>query len=242
MNQESSLIRLNLKTPRAAAIAGIVFSMLFITSQLLIRSSIPANPLGSATEIVSHSKTISRALNLVPFAGIAFLWFIGVIRDRLGKLEDRFFATVFLGSGLLYVAMFFASAALAAGLLSVLSIGPENLVQSGAYAVGRAEIYQMMNIYAVKMAGVFMISASTISLRTRIVPLWITFLGYVLALLLLLSVGTIEWVPMVFPLWVFLVSMYILIDRFRGDSGSEHDPMLAVHLAAKEQSGAIQRP
>jgi hypothetical protein len=167
-------------------------------------------------------------LNLVPFAGIAFLWFIGVIRDRLGNLEDRFFATVFLGSGLLYVAMFFASAALAAGLLRVLSSGTENLVQSGTYAVGRAEIYQMMNIYAVKMAGVFMISASTISLRTRIVPRWITFLGYLLALFLLLSIGTIEWVPMVFPLWVFLVSMYILIERFRGESGPEHDTLLAV--------------
>lgn len=33
-------------------------------------------------------------------AGIAFLWFIGVIRDRSGAHEDRFFATVFLGSGL----------------------------------------------------------------------------------------------------------------------------------------------
>jgi hypothetical protein len=228
MNQESSLIPLRLKTPRTAAIAGIAFSTLFITSQLLIRSSIPANPLALATEIVNHSKTVSRALNLVPFAGIAFLWFIGVIRDRLGNLEDRFFATVFLGSGLLYVAMFFASAALAAGLLRVLSSGTENLVQSGTYAVGRAEIYQMMNIYAVKMAGVFMISASTISLRTRIVPRWITFLGYLLALFLLLSIGTIEWVPMVFPLWVFLVSMYILIERFRGESGPEHDTLLAV--------------
>jgi len=45
----------------------------------------------------------------LPFAGIAFLWFIGVLRDRLGELEDRFFATVFLGSGLLFLAMLFAS-------------------------------------------------------------------------------------------------------------------------------------
>jgi hypothetical protein len=53
------------------------------------------------------------ALYLVPFAGIAFLWFIGVLRDRLGELEDRFFATVFFGSGLLFLAMLFASAAVA---------------------------------------------------------------------------------------------------------------------------------
>lgn len=228
MSPESTLVSQGLKTPRAAAIAGIVFSILFVTSVLLIRTSIPANPFGSALEVVNHSKTIMLALNLVPFAGIAFLWFIAVVRDRLGKLEDRFFATVLLGSGLLYVAMFFAGAALAGGLLRVLSNGTEGLIQSGVYAVERAEIYQIMNIYAVKMAGVFMISASTISLRTRIVPRWMAFLGYALALVLLLSIGIIEWSPMVFPLWVFLVSMYILIERFRGDSGPEHDALFVV--------------
>ena len=54
-------------------------------------------------------------MNLIPFAGIAFLWFIGVLRDRIGEREDRFFATVFLGSGLLFVAMLFVAAAIAAG-------------------------------------------------------------------------------------------------------------------------------
>jgi hypothetical protein len=216
VSQEIELIRQGLKTPRAAAIAGIIFSVLLITSQLLVRSSIPANPLGPATEVVSHSRAISRALNLMPFAGIAFLWFVGVVRDRIGMLEDRFFATVFLGSGLLYIAMIFASAGLAGGLIRVLSSGSDNLVRSDTYALGRAEIYQIMNIYAIKMAGVFMISTSTIALRTRFMPRWTVFLGYALALFLLLSVGIIGWTPMVFPLWVFLISMCILIENFRG--------------------------
>jgi len=98
-------IRNRLKTPRAAAVAGIVFSILLITSQLLVWISIPANVGEAALEVVSQSRRITLALNLLPFAGIAFLWFIGVVRDRLGRLEDRFFATVFLGSGLLYIAM-----------------------------------------------------------------------------------------------------------------------------------------
>jgi hypothetical protein len=89
-------IRSRLRTPRAAAIAGILFSILLITSQLLVWISIPANVGEAASEVVSQSKRISLALNLLPFAGIAFLWFIGVVRDRLGALEDRFFATVFL--------------------------------------------------------------------------------------------------------------------------------------------------
>jgi hypothetical protein len=97
MTQERDMIRQRMRTPRAAAIAGIVFSLLFITSLLLIWVSIPADPLGPASAVINHLKTISFSLNLLPFAGIAFLWFIAVIRDRLGELEDRFFATVFSG-------------------------------------------------------------------------------------------------------------------------------------------------
>jgi hypothetical protein len=204
-----------MKTPRAAAIAGIISAVLLIVSQVLIRISIPSNPLGPALDVISHSKTISLALNLLPFAGISFLWFIAVVRDRLGELEDRFFVTVFLGSGLLYIAMLFVSAALAGGLIRVLGSGTENLIQSGAYALSRAEIYQATQVYGIKMAGVFMISTCTMSLRTRIVPRWMAVLGYALALLLLLSVGTIEWIPLVFPAWIFLVSVHILIQNLR---------------------------
>ena len=56
-------------------------------------------------------------LYLVPFAGIVFLWFVAVIRDQVGEREDRFFATVFFGSGLLFVALLFAAAAVASALV-----------------------------------------------------------------------------------------------------------------------------
>jgi hypothetical protein len=161
---------------------------------------------------------VSFSLNLLPFAGIAFLWFIAVVRDRLGEREDRFFATVFLGSGLLFIAMVFNAAATAGGIIRVLGSASENLIQSGTYALGRAEIELTMHVYAMKMAGVFMISSSTISLQTRMLPRWMAFLGYALALVLLLSVGTIEWIPLVFPLWVLLVSVYILSENLHGQS------------------------
>jgi hypothetical protein len=128
--------------------------------------------------------------------------------------------------------MFFASAALGGGLLLVLSSGNENVIQSGAYAVGRAQVYQIANIYAIKMAGVFMMSLSTISLRTRIVPRWIAFLGYALALLLLLTVTTIEWTPLVFPVWVLLISVCILIENF--------NPALSKTLPSPLNSGTGQ--
>ena len=68
-----------LKTPRAAAIAGILFALLFGTGLVLIRISIPTDPAAENTWLVTNSRTVSLALNLIPYAGIAFLWFIGVI-------------------------------------------------------------------------------------------------------------------------------------------------------------------
>ena len=215
MSQEDSLIRTGLRAPRAAAVAGILFSVLLSTSQFLIWVSIP-NQGRAALEVISHSKTVSLALNLLPFAGIAFLWFIAVVRNRLGALEDRFFATVFLGSGLLYIAMVFTSAALAGGLIRVLISAPEILTHTGAYALGRAQIYQTMNVYGIKMAGVFMFSTSTIILRTRVVPRWIALLGYGLGAVLLLSVGIIVWITLVFPVWVFVLSVAVLVQSPSG--------------------------
>lgn len=218
MSQQGVLTRKGLKTPRAAAIAGMIFSALLISSQLLIWLSLPANPSQSASDVISHPETISLALNLLPFAGIAFLWFIAVVRDHLGAFEDRFFATVFLGSGLLYLAMSFTAGAFAGGLLRVLGNAPEIVTQTGAYALARAETDVAMNVYGIRMAGVFMFSTSTILLRTGIVQRWIAFLGFALATTLLLSIGTIRWIPFVFPAWVFLISADILTQNLSGQS------------------------
>jgi hypothetical protein len=218
MKHEPGLISQHMKTPRAAAIAGIVFSLLFITSLLLLWVSIPANPREPTSAVIHHLKTISFSLNLLPFTGIAFLWFVAVVRDRLGELEDRFFATVFLGSGLLFIAMLFSAGIIAGGISTVLSSGSKNLIQSDTYALGRAEIAQIMDIYAMKMAGVFMITTSTIALKTQIFTRWMAVLGYILALVLLLSVGTIRWIPLVFPMWVLVISVYILTQNLHGKS------------------------
>jgi hypothetical protein len=218
MSHEGVISHRELKTPKAAAIAGIIFSVVLVTSQLLIWSSIPAIPSHSAMEVVGHSNTVSLGLNMLPFAGVAFLWFIAVVRDRLGVLEDQFFATVFLGSGLLYLAMTFTSGAIAGGLIQTLQKTPEIRTQSGTYALARAQIDAAMNTYGLKMAGVFMFSTSTILVRTGIVRRWIPFLGFALAIALLFGAGTIQWIPLVFPAWVFLISVDILIQNVAGQT------------------------
>jgi hypothetical protein len=216
MRQEMTAVQRELTTPRAAAVAGILFSLLLMASLVLIRLAIPDDPLGAASDVKAHAKAITLALNMLPFAGIAFLWFIAVVRDRLGELEDRFFVTVFLGSGYLFIATLFFSAAMAGGILTVLGSGQEGLLSSGAYAIGRAEIYQSVHVYAMRMAAVFMVTTSTVGLRTRIFPRWMSLLGFVLALALLLSVGTFAWAPMLFPAWVLMISLHILIGNVLG--------------------------
>ena len=125
MNPKVSSAKDKLTTPRAAAVAGILFSILMIISLVLIWISVPSNPQDEGGWLSDSWDTVSLALNLLPFAGIAFLWFIGVVRDRLGQSEDRFFATVFLGSGLLFLAMMFDSAAVAGGTIQDLWSGSQ---------------------------------------------------------------------------------------------------------------------
>jgi hypothetical protein len=220
MTQVNTMIRPSLTSPRAAAIAGILFSVLLITSLILIRLSVPSDLQDAGQWLTDNGKAVNLALNLMPFAGIAFLWFIGVVRDRLGSSEDRLFATVFLGSGLLYLAMMFSSAAVAGGIINMYGSAPTSLISSGIYTFGRTLTYEIMTVYALKMAGVFMISTSTLSLRTGILPRWMAILGVLLALVLLLTINMFYWAPLLFPLWVLLISVHILLANLRQQKNS----------------------
>ena len=94
-----------------------LFSLLALTAFWLLWISVPADPREPGAWLRSDSRTVALAINLLPFSGVAFLWFMAVLRDRLGQLEDRFFATVFLGSGLIFVGLLFTAGALVGAIL-----------------------------------------------------------------------------------------------------------------------------
>jgi hypothetical protein len=208
------LSRRSLKSPSAAAIAGILFALLYGAGLILVRVSIPEAQSADTAWLESYSQTVALALNLVPFAGIAFLWFIGVIRDRVGELEDRLFSTVVLGSGLLFLALTFVGVAMAGGALANLTQGAA-FASSSVYAYSQAVTYSLINIYALRMAGLFMVSLGTTWLRTGVMDRGWALVTYALALVLLLSTSLSSWVPLIFPGWVLAVSVYILILSFR---------------------------
>ncbi len=141
-----------------------------------------------------------------------------MVRDRLGKFEDQLFSTVFFGSGLLFIGLMFVAAATAGAILTSYAIAPDALVQNGVITFGRAIMYTIMNVYAIRMAGVFMISLGTVWIRTRIMPRLLVFLTYLLALALLLAINFSVWLVLVFPAWVFVISVYILVVSLRGET------------------------
>ena len=94
-----------LSTPRSAALSGVVFALIFAVSLVLIHTSLPEDLSAQPGWAAGNSSRLTLALTLMPFAGIAYLWFLGVVRDRMGDLEDRFFSSVYFGSGLLFLAM-----------------------------------------------------------------------------------------------------------------------------------------
>jgi hypothetical protein len=214
---ESPLTRVGqrIKSPRAAAVAGILFAFLYTAAQVLLRSAIPPHLADSGAWLLNQAGTVKLALGLVPFAGIAFLWFIGVVRDHLGEHEDQFFATVLLGSGVLYLGMTFVAAGIAGALVISFALVPTGTWNESVYILTRAIIYEITNIYAIRMAGVFMISLGTLWVRTRVMPRWLAVITYLLALGMLISISLNPWFTLVFPGWVLVISLMILIRNYR---------------------------
>jgi hypothetical protein len=206
-------IRAKLRTPRAAGIAGVLFSVLLGAALVLIGVSAPSDPSEAGTWLTDPDKraAVAVALNLVPFAGIAFLWFIGVIRDRIGQHEDRLFASVFLGSGLLFVGMLFVAAAVAAGLLADPAIEAGRVPSPEIWGLGRRVTFTALNVYAIRMGAVFILSTTAIGRRTGIIPPWLVATGIVAGLVLLLGSNLSTWVNIVLPAWTLILSVHILL-------------------------------
>ncbi len=195
--------------------------MLLICSFWVLWRAVLVDPPEAGSWLGTHSRRVSLALNLIPFAGVAFFWFLGVLRDRLGQKEDQFFATVFLGSGLMFLGMLFVAAAAMGGIVLAQSATSAGLRGTATYAFARSFTYNIMQIYALKMAAVFMITTSTLAIKTNLTVGWIAFLGYASAAFLLAGGGYLGSALFIFPAWVLLVSVYILIDNLRNSPGTK---------------------
>jgi len=216
-----------LRAPWAASLAGLLFAALFTVAIVLIRNSPLSTDSQAALDAAfAGGRDLGLFLGtvyLVPFAGILFLWFIAVIRDQLGDREDRFFGTVFFGSGLLFVALVFAATAVAAAP----SVGVRYLDQPAPsleqLQMARSIAYTLLYVIATRAAAVFLISISTLGVRSGVFPRWFAATGYLFGLTLLLFVSFWDLYVLSLPVWVAGVSVFILRrerDRVRQARGA----------------------
>jgi len=210
-----------IKTPRAAGAAGIAFAVLFAVIVVLIHRVVPANPHDAGAWLTNPSdrRVVQLALGLVPFCGIFFLWFMGAVRSRVGAAEDRFFATVFLGSGLLFVAMLFVLAAVF-GALITLSGAHSGKPPIDVWRLGRVTTFNLTTVFAMRMAAVFTIATSTIGLRAGAHTRGVAYLGFLVGAVLLFAASSVPWLLMAFPAWVLIVGIDLLVRSFREPDGS----------------------
>ena len=209
-------VRREVRSPRSAAAAGILFSLLMMTSMILLYRSATASPADIGSDwLETWSGAASAVLVLVPFAGIAFLGFTGVIRDLMGDREDRFFATIFFGSGIILVVMMYTWAATVGALFGSHAAAADLLVDNDIYIFGAMFMNQIIGNYFLRMAGVYMLSIATLWTRTAVVPRWLIIVTYILALGFLLFANVTRAARFVFPGWVLLVSVYVLVLNYR---------------------------
>jgi hypothetical protein len=223
------LVRREVRSPRSAAIAGILYSLLTAASMVLLYNSVTVDPAAVGSEwLEAWSGAATVVLILVPFAGIAFLWFTGVMRDLLGDLEDKFFATVFFGSGIILVVMLYTWAAAFGAIFGTYAAAADLLVDNDIFIYATVFMNQVIGNYFLRMAAVYMLSIGSLWTRTDAVPRWLTIVTFVVGLAFLFFAGMLRWARFMFPAWVLLVSVYILVLNYRRTEDQEGEEEAAV--------------
>jgi hypothetical protein len=214
--------RERLRSIESAAIAGVVYAVFTLGALIIFRrfpdASLPSTDITAWYNNTANHTTLIVALNLVSIASVAFLWFVAVIRRRMGEREDRFFATVFLGSAILYIVTLIAGAVAMAAPAVGASVMADGVVDRATATLTIGTTNAMLLIIGPRLQAVFMLTTSTLILRTRVMPNWLAYLGYATAILLFLFPIVAQPLGIVFPLWVLVVSITIALTRPRHES------------------------
>ena len=201
--------------PESAAIAGVVYA-LAAGVVLLIIDSIPKGMSEAQwNQWISDSANTSPvywSATIASIAGVAFLWFIAVIRRRLGKREDKFFASVFWGSALVYLGLWLVAVSLVAAPTVLDSLTGATMTWDG-YLVVEGTAGTLLVYVGPRIQAVFVASTSVMFLRTGVVPKWLGFVGLILALGMFLL--PVLWTPigLGLPAFVLVTSVVVLFTR-----------------------------
>jgi hypothetical protein len=210
-------VKQNLRSPESAAIAGILYSVLAVGSLLLLRT-IPVDSSDINTVSVwfgdaENRRSLIIGANVAALSAIALLWFVAVIRRRMGNREDKFFSTVFFGSAILYIVIWLVATAAIASIAVAYERFPDATIDGASltFLAGFAE--SLILIMGLRVQGAFVLTTSTLILRTEMLPKWLAYFGYIMGLLMLVLPMGYRPTGTVFPIWVLIVSIALLTSK-----------------------------
>lgn len=217
--QRAAVDRLSARRParslEAAAVAGMAYSVLAVAGMVLL-SRFPDLDMSDEEmtlwfEDAGRRAEVILGLNLVSISAIAFLWFVAVIRRRLGDREDRFFGTVFFGASIAYVGVWLVAAAVMAGPVIVLSAFDNASISSESESLAVGIGAALVLVIAPRLQAVFVITVSNVILRSGFLPRWLAFVGLATGFVMMVIPFISQPLGLAFPAWVMLVSVVILV-------------------------------
>lgn len=199
-----------------AAVAGIVCAVGWSLGLrgLLDRPGIDASPAEITRFYSDHDAgaSVGLLLALMVVGTVAYLWFVGVVRARLGERESRLVGTVFLGASVLLTGLILTGAsALAAP--SLLAEAGDQPVDPGAAAMLRSLAAIVLSVFTSRVATLVMFSLATLARKTGALPTWAVVVTYVLGVAEFVNVTLAEPRIYVFPAWIAFVSLLLLVRR-----------------------------
>lgn len=190
---------------------GVTHAVLLITAFLLLQTVPRGGP--QAEVLAFYSDTDRRRLVLVglyllPFAGIAFIWFEVALRMWISGTHRRanvLLSNVQLVSGILFLALFFASAATSAATATAVEFA--DAVIDPVFAT-MLPVYgdTLMYVFAIRMAAMFVFTTTSIARSANVLPRWFVWLGYILGTVMLFSATFSALLALLFPVWILVLS------------------------------------
>jgi hypothetical protein len=196
---------------------GLAFSFLFLLTFYLV-TRIPGPNAADAQLIEFYgSQDRRRAIVLgtyvMPFAGIAFLWFIVALRmwiNASARRVSELTTNLHLVSGVLFVALFFVSAAATAATALTAEFATSFISPTAARLLPEYGSVLLI-VFALRMAAMFVFATSTIGRETKVLPRWFVLIGYGVGLFLLLSASLNPLLVLVFPVWMIVLCVILFL-------------------------------
>ena len=202
---------------RWGAVSGIIFVVLIVVGFTLLPQG-PGSE-GTAQEFTDfftdnrNPNPTSVGTALVALAGFFFLWFVGALWARLRQAEGApgWGSGVAFAGGVAYVVLFFMATSANVAMSNSLSRYDNFQVDPNSGMLLRGMSYWLLG-HAGVAAGVLISATSAVAIKTRVLPLWLAWPGFAVAVLSVLAIF-LWWFIWLVWLWVLLTSVLMLIRR-----------------------------